>query len=130
MNIDNVLSSIDKAIDAARKPVQKIAGMMIYATAVQRPGLSRIKISSEVISENGALGILTGDMPDGTENVVNKFVNNMTEKIVDSLKEDAKVECVIPIGSIVVTANGANAGGPVEAVGTNINMASGVGVIR
>ena len=91
MNIDNVLSSIDKAIDAARKPVQKIAGMMIYATAVQRPGLSRIKISSEVISENGALGILTGDMPDGTENVVNKFVNNMTEKIVDSLKEDAKV---------------------------------------
>ena len=130
MKLKEILKSIDKAIDAARTPVRKLAGMMIYATAVQRPGISKIKISSEVISENETLGIMTGEMPDGTDNIVNEFVFNMTEKIIDTLKDDAKIECVVPIGSIIVEAKGGNAGGPVEAVGTNINMANAVGIIR
>ena len=69
-------------------------------------------------------------MPDGTDNVVNQFVTNVVEKVVDTLKDDALVECVIPIGSVIVSAQGANAGGPVVAVGTNINNAKGYGVIR
>ena len=69
-------------------------------------------------------------MPDGTDNVVNQFVENLVEKVVDTLKDDAAVECVIPIGSVIVEANGANAGGPVVAIGTNINNAKGYGIIR
>ena len=57
-------------------------------------------------------------------------MSNVVEKIVDSLKDDALVECVIPAGSIVVEATGGNAGGPVEAVGTNINNVKGYGIIR
>jgi hypothetical protein len=130
MNIKNLIKTVNTALDAARKPANKLAAFMIYVTAVNRPGISKIKITSEVISDNETLGINTGQMPDGTDNVVNEFVNNVVEKVVDTLKDDAMVECVIPMGSLIVQANGANAGGPVVATGTNINNAKGYGVIR
>ena len=128
--IKSVIELTNSAIDAARKPVNTAAAFMIYATAVQRPGISKIKITSEIISDNATLGINTGQMPDGTDNVVNQFVYNVVEKVVDTLKDDAMVECVIPTGSIVVKASGGNAGGPIEAIGTNINNAKGYGIIR
>lgn len=130
ININEVLSLIDRAIEAARKPAQIIAGYLIYATSSVRPGISKDIISAQIISENATYGINTGQMPDGKENVVNKFVVNVVEKVIDELKDEAKVECVIPKGSILVVAQGANAGGPVVAVGTNINDATGSGIIR
>lgn len=130
MNIKKLTELVDKALEAASRPVNIISAFLIYATAVNRPGVSKIKISSEIISDNATLGINTGKMPDGTDNVVNEFVYNVVEKVIDTLKDDAMVECVIPKGSVVVTAKGANAGGPVVAVGTNINDAKGYGVIR
>ena len=130
MNIKKVIELTNKAIDAARKPANKLAALLIYATATQRPGVSKIKITSEIIAENATYGINIGQMPDGTDNVVNEFVYNVVEKVVDTLKDDSLVECVIPAGSLVVEANGANAGGPIVAVGTNINNAKGYGVIR
>lgn len=130
MTIKNFITTVNTALDAARKPANKLAAFLIYVTAVGRPGISKIKISSEIISDNATLGINTGQMPDGTDNVVNEFVNNVVEKVVDTLKDDAMVECAIPIGSVIVQANGANAGGPISAVGTNINNAKGYGIIR
>lgn len=129
-NIKNLLETVSKALDSARRPVNTIAAYLIYATSIQRPGISKIKIASDIISDNATLGINTGQMPDGTDNVVNQFVTNVVEKVVDTLKDDALVECVIPNGSVIVSAQGANAGGPVVAVGTNINNAKGYGVIR
>ena len=130
MNIKSLIELTNKAIEAARKPATKLAAVLVYATAVQRPGVSKIKISSEIIADNATLGINTGQMPDGTDNVVNEFVVNVVEKVIDNLKDEALVECVIPSGSLIVEANGANAGGPVVAIGTNINNAKGYGVIR
>ena len=128
--IKNVLELTNSAIDSVRKPVNALAGYLVYATARTRPGISKIKISSEIIADNAPLGINTGQMPDGTDNVVNEFVYNVVEKVVDTLKQDAAVECVIPAGSVIVTAKGSNAGGPVIAVGTNTNNAKGYGIIR
>ena len=130
MDIKNLLETVNTALDAARQPANTLVGFLIYATADHRPGISKLKITSEIISDNASLGINTGQMPDGTENVVNQFVSNVVEKVVDTLKDDAMVECVIPSGSIIVSAKGANAGGPVVAVGTNINDAKGYGVVR
>lgn len=130
MNIKNLIELTNEALNAARRPAQRLAAFLIYATAVQRPGVSKLKITSDIIADNAPLGINTGQMPDGTDNVVNQFVANLVEKVVDTLKDDALVECVIPTGSLIVQANGANAGGPVVATGTNINNAKGYGVIR
>lgn len=130
MNIKKLIESVDTALDAARKPANTLVGFMIYATAVHRPGISKLKITSDIIADNATLGINTGQMPDGTDNVVNQFVANVVEKVVDTLKDDAMVECVIPTGSVIVNAQGGNAGGPVVAIGTNINNAKGYGVVR
>lgn len=130
MNIKSLIELTNKAIEAARKPATKLSAILVYATAVQRPGVSKIKISSEIIADNATLGINTGQMPDGTDNVVNEFVVNVVEKVIDNLKDEALIECVIPSGSVIVEANGANAGGPVVAIGTNINNAKGYGVLR
>ena len=130
MNIKNLIELIDGALDAAMKPVNTMAGFLIYATASQRHGISKNIIEAEIISDNNTLGINTGQMPDGTDNVVNEFVHNVVEKVVDTLKDDAMVECVIPKGSIIVEAKGSNMGGPVVAIGTNINDAKGYGLIR
>ena len=130
MNIKNLLEAVNTALDAARQQANVLVGFLIYATAVHRPGISKLKITSDIIADNASLGINTGQMPDGTDNVVNQFVANVVEKVVDTLKDDAMVECVIPTGSVIVTAKGANAGGPVVAVGTNINNAKGYGIIR
>jgi hypothetical protein len=130
MNIKNLIETVNKSLDAARKPANTLAAFLVYVTAVGRPGVSKLKITSEIISDNETLGINTGQMPDGTDNVVNEFVNNVVEKVVDTLKDDAMVECVIPRGSVIVQANGGNAGGPIVAIGTNINNAKGYGIIR
>lgn len=128
--ISGVIEFVNSAIDAIRRPINILTAYLIYATARQRPGISKLKIASEIIADNAPLGINIGQMPDGTDNVVNQFVENLVEKVVDTLKDDAAVECVIPIGSVIVEANGANAGGPVVAIGTNINNAKGYGIIR
>ena len=130
MNIKNLLELTNRTLTAARRPARHLAALLIYATAVHRPGISKLKITSDIIADNASLGINIGQMPDGTDNVVNEFVANLTEKVVDTLKDDALVECVIPAGSLIVEANGANVGGPVVAIGTNTNNAKGYGVIR
>ena len=130
MNIRKLVQQASKALDIVRKPVVAMQGFLVYVTAVNRPGLSTKEIYSEIVADNAAIGIETGPMPDGTDNVVNGFVYNVVDKVVRTLKDDAKVECTIPIGSVVVQANGANAGGAVVAVGTNINNAKGYGIIR
>lgn len=130
MNIKELIELTTHTLEAARKPATKLAAILVYATSVQRPGVSKLKIASEIISENASLGIETGKMPDGGDNIVNSFVYNVVEKVIDNLKDDALVECVIPTGSVIVEANGANVGGPVVALGTNINNAKGYGIIR
>ena len=128
--LDALLDFIIRAFKNIRKPVNVITGYLIYATARQRHGISKGTITANIIAENANYGINIGQMPDGTENVVNEFVCNVVDKVIDGLKYDGMIECTIPIGSVFVQANGANAGGPVVAVGSNINNAKGYGVIR
>ena len=48
----------------------------------------------------------------------------------DELRKNAVVEAVIPANTIVITATGGNAGGPVTVVGTNTNAIKATGIIR
>ena len=128
--ISNVLTLTKSALKIIRKPVERISAALVYATASVRPGISREIVTANIIEENGTYGINTGQMPDGTDNVVNKFVYNVVDKVVDELKDNSLVACVIPPASVMVEATGGNAGGPVKAVGTNVSFAKGYGIIR
>lgn len=127
---DTVTTSITGKMFSARQPARKLPAVLNYATAMRRPGLSEIVIASNIIENNGKFDINTGMNPDGTENVVNMFVKNVVDCVVKALREDAVIHCTIPTGAITVQAEGGNAGGPVVAVGSNINTITIPGIIR
>jgi hypothetical protein len=52
------------------------------------------------------------------------------EEIVNAIQTEAKVTTIIDPGAIIINASGANAGGPVTVVGTNINIPSAQGVVQ
>lgn len=110
--------------------VNKLPPLLLYCTSIKRTGISPMKISANIIARNESLGISTSENPDGTPNVVNQFVYNVVEGVTDGIKNDAAVSVVIPSGMIQVQAFGANAGGPVTCVGTNVNNVVLPGIIQ
>lgn len=130
MIIDKIADIIQNSLDRLKTPAEVLPAFLLYYTAMRRPGLSPSKIAAEIISNNAALGINTGDNPDGTPNVVNQYTYNIVKCVVDAIKNDGVVQVAIPAGSIVVETNGANAGGPVVSVGTNTINTVVKGIVR
>ena len=62
----------------------------------------------------------------------NEQLNEIYEKIfiVDAIKYDATVQVAIPMESLLIQATGANAGGPVTCVGTNLLDSIGNGIMQ
>lgn len=130
LTIAGVVGLITAKIAASRTPVRKLPSILNYATAMRRPGLSESLITSNVIQNNSNYGIETGPNPDGTDNVVNMFVQNIVTQVVKAIREDAVVTVTIPTGAITVQVEGGNAGGPVVSVGQNIMPVNVPGIIQ
>lgn len=130
IGIDSIANVIKYAVDKTNVPAMTLPGLLLYCTAMKRPGLSATKIAANVITNNAALGIATGTNPDGSPNVINQYTYNVVKEIVQALKDEAVVQTAIPTGSLMIQVNGANAGGPVVSVGTNITNTVVKGIIR
>lgn len=94
-----------------------------------RPGLDPDLISSDIISRFSEAGIPNGVLPGGYTNSMEELVKIMCEAIVDHIQNSMRVEIVTDAGA-TVQATGANAGGPVVALGAVINPFTGIGVAR
>ena len=130
LNIDTIINNITDLIDKAATPAYKLPSLLVWATAIQRPGLSAAKISSNIIENNKSLGINTGVNADGSTNIINQYTYNIVSEILKAIKDEGVIHVCIPPGSISVTATGANAGGPVVVTGMNTNPSEGYGIIR
>ncbi len=130
INLTTITNLIDKAMDSMKVPAETLPGTLINAIAIQRPGLSASKIASRIISNNNAIGIPTGQNPDGSPNLVNEYTYSVVKTVVEAIKEDAVVHVSIPPGTIMVQTEGGNAGGPVVSVGHNIITTTAKGIIR
>lgn len=128
--IDKVAEFINSTIQKIPSPAKILPAELLYCTAIKRPGLSAYKIASQIITNNEALGIPTGQNEDGSPNKINQFVYNISKAFVDAIKNDAVVQAAIPSGSIQVQATGGNAGGPVTVIGTNIISSIAKGLMR
>ena len=67
---------------------------------------------------------------DGSDNLMNEFIKVIVDEVFRAIKEDANLQITVPIGSLTINASGANAGGPINVTGTNINFGKGYGVIQ
>lgn len=121
---------MDTALNKLKTPADTLPPLLLYATAIQRSGISPSRASSDAITKNGALGISTGVNPDGSPNVVNEYTNNIISAVLDEIMENGVVQISIPPGAITVQAEGGNAGGPVVCVGQNITNTIVKGIIR
>ena len=125
--ISNITSTIQSKMSIPLTPVPPI--LIAYGT-IQRPGLSPMLISSRIISRQSKFGAPTGKNIDGNPNLMNQLIYAIVDELVTALKQEGKVEISIPIGGIVTTGTGANAGGPVVVTSNNITPVSGNGIIR
>jgi len=131
INVQSITQTFKNMIDnSLRKPATVISSVILLCSLVKRPGLSCIVSTSKIIQKNASDGIPTENMPDGSPNLMNVFVNNMVCEIYRALKEDANLQVAINPGSMIINATGGNAGGPVNVTGSNISSGSGVGLIQ
>lgn len=117
--VDNIAQSVENVLSKARIPAQTAPVIPLYCEGMLRPGLSATVLASKIISRLPEIGIPTGPNPDGSENIVNKFVMVMCEEFVNALKNDAVVNTSLPTGKISITGTGGNVGGPVQITGYN-----------
>jgi len=130
MNISNIVESISKTMDGVKVPANILPPMLLKCTSLVRTGLSAYKITSQIIQNNKALGIPTGENEDGTENLINAYTHNIVKSIVEAIKHDATVQVAVPANSLLIQANGGNAGGPIVVVGTNLKDSVANGIMQ
>lgn len=130
MTISGVVDIITDAMNSSKIPANILPPILLKSTALDRPGLSAYKIASQVIQNNKSLGIPTEDNPDGSSNLVNQYTYNIVKCVIDAIKNDATVQVAIPAQSLLIQTNGANAGGPLVGIGTNLLDSIGNGILQ
>ena len=118
--IGSVVSTIKTMADKEQTWTQKLAAILLLCISMRRAGTSDMDITTNIITDNGKAGINVGANPDGTPNLVNVFSYNVVKNIMNGIRSDGSVQCVIPANSLTITCTGANGGGPVTVTGTNI----------
>lgn len=129
MGTSAVVEYVKQMLNTIKTPAMMLPAILLKCTAIQRPGLSPQEIASVIIERNKAIGIPTGENPDGSNNLVNMYTYNVVKSMVDALKQDGVVHVAIPAKSLVIEATGGNAGGPVTVVGTNLTDTTAYGII-
>lgn len=130
MALENFVKNINNLLEKARQPLEPISGILLLCSVFKRPGMSSMVASANAIKRQSEFGAPTGKLPDGTDNMMNSLIYVSIDETLRELRNNGKVEVVIPPGSIVIKGFGANAGGPVVFEGTNIINATGTGIIR
>jgi hypothetical protein len=110
--------------DRIKIPKPSIKQILLAKT---RPGLNAEILTSSITSRFEEAGIPTGPLVGGTPNVMENFVKIMMEEIVSAIQTDMRVDIATDPGA-TVTASGANAGGPVVAVGATTAPHSATGI--
>lgn len=130
MNILSIADKITKIIEKVRVPVIPIPAILLLCTVFKRGGASPMIAAANIIRRQSEFGAPTSALPDGSPNKMNALIYVMTNEIMREIKENCVVESVIPPGTMLITATGANAGGPVVCVGSNTLPTKSTGILR
>ena len=128
--INKIANGIEKAFSTVRAPLQIIPPILLICEVYQRPGLSAIALASSIIKRLPEAGIETGVNNDGSPNKINQFVRILSEEIIQEIKDNARVTCVVESGTINSLGTGANAGGPVVVTSVNTIPINMMGIIQ
>ena len=130
MTLLNVVNNITELLDSTKISASILPPLLLKSASLSRPGLSAYRITTQIIQDNKALNIPTGENPDGSVNMINQYTYNVVKAIVDALKYEATVQIAIPQNSLLIKSEGANGGGPVVCIGTNLVDSIGNGILQ
>ena len=110
--------------DRVAVPKPSIQQILLAKT---RPGLNAEILTASITSRFEEAGIPTGPLVGGTPNVMENFVKIIMEEIVAAIQTDMRVDIATdPVA--VVSASGANSGGPLVAIGATTSPHSATGI--
>lgn len=131
MALTNVIQKLTSFIQNKLSiPLIPIPAIMLVCSTIKRPGVSTMLITSRIINRQQDFGAPIGVNIDGSPNLMNQMFFVVVDEIVKALKMEGKVEIAIPTGGITSQGFGANSGGMVSVISTNIAPVSGSGIIR
>lgn len=131
INVQSITQTFKGVLDnSLRKPANIISSIILLCSIAKRPGLSCMISTSKILQKLASDGIPTGQLPDGSPNLMNLLVNNVVCEIYRAMKEDANIQVTLNPNSLTTNGSGGNAGGPVNVVSTNTNGGSGVGILQ
>lgn len=120
IGIEEVTKSVKEVFEQdMRKPANIISSLILICSLAKRPGLSTILSTSKVLQALSQRGIPTGDLPDGTKNMMNQVLYEIFNEAFRAIREDMNIQVGLEPGSISLTATGGNGGGPVVVKGMN-----------
>lgn len=128
--INRIADGIEKAFSTVRPALQAVPPILLICELYKRPGLSAIALASSIIRRLPEAGIETGVNNDGSPNKINQFVRILCEEIVQEIKDNARVTCVVESGTINSIGSGANGGGPVVVTSVNTIPINILGIIQ
>jgi hypothetical protein len=127
-DFNSVTDALEGLLQIPSPPASPIPPPLILTT-VNKGGMSATKSASNVIQAQAKLGLNVGALPSGKPSPAEQMEVIRFEEIIRMLTEDARITVAIPPG-VPITATGANAGGPVQVVGSTITIAQGYAVIQ
>ena len=133
MNISQITSSINSFFSAINAKITKVVPMpaiLLLCAAMSRQGLSPLRSLSNVCKALEELGIPMGANPDGSPNLIISVLNEVFKEAYRAFTEDAVIQGGIEPGAMQVMSNGANGGGPMVSIGTNILPTHTWGVVQ
>ena len=118
--LKKIIETVGSMFTLTRPPARDIPPVLLLCEVKNRSGLSAMALTSNIISRLPEIGFDTGPNPDGSVNIVNHFVRILSEEWVREYKEHGVIFSIIPKGTINITGEGVNAGGPVTITATNL----------
>lgn len=102
MTLNDVCDKIKGLLNIARRPLAPLPTILAYCSFVQRPGLSAIISTGNVIKAQANFGAPTGTLPDGTPNMFNQLIFEIFKETYRALREDAVVDLYSGPGNLKV----------------------------
>ena len=130
ISITDITKAFQNTFSSLRKPANVFSTIILLCAMTKRPGLSCIVSTSNIIQDIAKRGCPTGQLPDGSPNLMNELVSSIVCEIFRAIKEDANIQIALPPNGLTIQANGSNAGGLVTCIGTNITPCGGVGLMQ
>lgn len=104
--------------------------ILLLCACLARKGLSPLRSLSNVCKALEGLGIPTQSNPDGSPNLIVAALYEVFKETYRAQTEDAVIQGSIMPGEMMLLSNGANSGGPVVSIGTNLMPTHLWGVVQ